>query len=142
MGRNAAIKRYSAKPEGQPAELWDERHGRLPIVLELLRSPWIMRASDLLHRDGACAAKRAEEQIAVSWDSERQCPVSFTRVTERGPKVYRIDGIVQHWASERSWWDVRRHVSRRFWRVLARGGTYDLAYDRVEGVWRLIGIQD
>lgn len=142
MGRNAAIKRYSATPEGQSLELWDEHHGRLPIVLELLRSPWIVRASTLLRRDGACAAKRAEEVIGVEWDPERQCPLAFTRTTSHGLKVYRIDGIVQMWASERTWWDADRSVSRRFWRVLARGGVYDLAYDRVEGAWRLIGIQD
>lgn len=143
MGRNAEIKRYNATPEGQPLELWNEGHGRLPVVLELLRSPWIVRASDLLRRDGACAAKRAQEQVAVEWDAVRECPVTFTRFEEtHRPKTYRIDGIVQVWASERTWWDAGSHISRRFWRVLARGGVYDLAYDRVEGAWRLIGIQD
>ncbi len=138
MGRNAAIKRYNARPEGQPIELWDEQHGRLPIVMELLKSPWIMRASDLLKRDGACATKRIDEVIEVIWDAERQCPIGF----ERNNKRYRVDGIIQVWASERSWWDRSRRVSRRFWRVLARGGVYDLSYDRLEKQWFLVGIQD
>lgn len=138
MGRNAAIRRYNARPDGQLIELWDEQHARLPIVMELLKSPWVMRASDMLKRDGACATKRADELIEVVWDAERQCPLEF----ERTGKRYRVDGIVQIWASERSWWDRSRRVSRRFWRVLARGGVYDLAYDRLENRWFLVGIQD
>lgn len=142
MGRNAAIKRYNATPEGQPLELFGEQHAKLPIVLELLRSPWIVRASELVRRDGTCAAKHAEEPVEVIWDAERQCPVAFERREGERVKRYRIDGVVQVWASERSWWDPRRHISRRFWRVIARGGVYDLAYDRIEGSWRLSGIQD
>ena len=61
-------------------------------------------------------------------------------------RTYNFDsfhpGWVQIWAAERAWWDPRRRVSRRFWRVLARGGVYDLVYDRAQGTWRLIGIQD
>lgn len=142
VGRNAEIKRYDATPAGQPLELFGEPHARVPIVLELLKSPWIVRASELVRRDGTCAAKHAEEPVEVVWDSQRQCPLEFTRMRRDRAKRYRIDGIVQVWASERAWWDPRRHVSRRFWRVLARGGVYDLAYDRVDGSWRLIGIQD
>ena len=138
MGRNAAIKRFDATPDGQPMELLDSPHGKAPIIVELLRSPWIARASDLLRRDGACATKRREESIDVVWDSERQCPVVFTREE----RIYRIDEIIQVWDSERGWWDPRRHVSRRFWRVLARGGIYDLAYDRIAGAWLLVGVQD
>ncbi len=74
----------------------------------------------------------------VDWDAERQYPTAFAR----GSRAYRIDGIVQIWAADRSWWDPRRRVSRRYWRVLARGGVYDLAYDRATGAWMLIGIQD
>jgi len=138
MGRNAAIKQYSATPEGQPMELFDEPTSKLPVVIELLRSPWVMRASELLVRDGAGAPKRREETATVVWDTDRRCPLSF----QRGERTYRIDAIVQVWASERAWWDPREHVSRRYWRVLARGGVYDLAYDRIAGEWRLVGIQD
>jgi hypothetical protein len=138
MGRNADIKRFSAKNEGQPMELFDSKRGRLPVLLELLASPWIVRASDLTRPDGSCAAKHAEEDVEVVWDAAHQYPASFCR----GGRVYRIDAIVQIWAAERAWWDPRRRVSRRFWRVLARGGVYDLAYDREHGTWRLIGIQD
>ena len=138
MGRNAAIKRYTASPSGQPAELFDTKRSRLPVILELLASPWIVRASDLLRGDGSCATKLAEEPVEVTWDAERQYPSSFMRAE----RAYRIDAIVQIWAAERAWWDPRQRVSRRFWRVLARGGVYDLAYDREQGVWLLIGIQD
>ena len=138
MGRNADIKKYSATSVGQPLELFDSKRARLPVILELLASPWIVRASDLARAEGTCAAKHAEEDVEVAWDAARQYPSSFTR----DGRVYRIDAIVQIWAAERAWWDPRRRVSRRFWRVLARGGVYDLAYDRAQGTWRLIGIQD
>ena len=138
MGRNAAIKRYSTSASDQPIELFDSKRGRLPIVLQLLASPWIVRASDLKHTDGSYAAKRAEEAVEVVWDAGHQYPSSFTR----DGRIYRIDAIVQVWVAERAWWDPRRRVSRRFWRVLSRGGVYDLAYDRAQGTWHLIGIQD
>jgi hypothetical protein len=138
MGRNADIKRYSTSSAGQPIELFDSRRGKLPVILKLLASPWIVRASDLLQADGTCATKRAEEDVEVVWNVARQYPASFAR----NGRVYRIDATVQIWAAEKAWWDPRRRVSRRFWRVLARGGVYDLAYDREQGTWQLIGIQD
>ncbi len=138
MGRNAAIKQYDARKTGQPVELFETKRSRLPVIIELLASPWIVRASDLTRRDGSCSAKHAEEPVEVVWDAARQYPSSFTR----GERVYRIDAIVQIWAAERAWWDPRKRVSRRFWRVLARGGVYDLAYDKTTGTWLLIGIQD
>lgn len=138
MGRNTAIKRYDASPTGQPDELFDTKRSRLPVVMELLKSPWIVRASELVNSDGTSATKRAEQTVTVSWDAERQYPTSFTREHVR----YRIDAVVQVWATDRAWWDPRRRVSRRYWRVLARGGVYDLAYDRATGSWALVGIQD
>jgi hypothetical protein len=138
VGRNAAIKKFDATPDGQPMELLDTTRGKAPIIVELLRSPWIARASDLVRRDGTCATKRREEPLEVTWNTERQCPVKFVRTG----RLYLIDEIVQVWATERAWWDPRRHVSRRYWRVLARGGIYDLAYDRIAGVWLLVGVQD
>jgi hypothetical protein len=138
VGRNASIKRFSATPKGQPLELFEGKSGRLPVIVELLASPWIVRASDLSRKDGSCAAKRAEETVDVVWDASHQLPSSFARAGH----VYRIDAIVQMWATERAWWDPRRRVSRRFWRVLSRGGVYDLAYDRTRDTWLLIGIQD
>jgi hypothetical protein len=138
VGRNAAIKQYDAKPAGQPAELFETKRARLPVVMELLKSPWIVRASELSRRDGTSATKHADEPVLVAWDSERQYPTAFTREHVR----YRIDAVVQVWAVDRAWWDPRRRVSRRYWRVLARGGVYDLAFDRENGEWVLVGIQD
>jgi hypothetical protein len=138
VGRNALIKNYDATPEGQPLELLEGKGAHLPIIIELLKSPWIVKASELVGRDGASATKRAEEAVCVVWDAEHQCPAYFQRERTR----YHIDAIVQIWATERTWWDPRRRVSRRYWRVLARGGVYDLAYDRAQDVWLLVGIQD
>lgn len=119
-------------------ELFPSKRSRLPVIIELLNSPWIVRASDLVRRDGALATKRIEEQVTIEWDPVRQCPASFTR----GQKCYHVDAIIQVWATEKSWWDPRRRVSRRFYRVLSRGGIYDLAFDRAAGSWTLTGIQD
>ena len=138
MGRNAAIKQFSATPAGQPIELFDEVNGRMPAILELFASPWIVRASDLVHRDGSCAAKHAAELLDVTWDATSQRPAQF----KRAEKTYTIDAIVQSWAIERAWWNPRARVSRRFWRVAARGGVYDIAYDRDADSWLLMGIQD
>lgn len=138
MGRNSAIKRYTATPEGQPMNLFSAGEGRLPVIVELLKSPWIFRASDLGREHDAGIGKRHEEPIAVAWDDRRACPSAF----EWHARTYRIDAIVQVWAVERVWWDPRSRVSRRYWRVLARGGTYDLAYDRTGRCWRIVGLQD
>lgn len=138
VGRNASIKRFSATSSGQPFELFETKRSRLPVIVELLASPWIVNASQLTRGDGSCAAKHAQEPVEVVWDAVRQYPSSFSRAG----RTYRIDAIVQVWATERAWWDPRKRVSRRFWRVLSRGGVYDLTYDRTSGSWLLIGIQD
>lgn len=138
MGRNSAIKHYDSTPTGQPMELFETRRARLPVIIELLKSPWIVRASEILRKDGASVARRANEPVAVEWDARRQCPSAFVR----GGKRYQVDAIIQVWATEKSWWDPRTRIARRFFRVLARGGIYDLAFDRADGVWLLVGIQD
>jgi hypothetical protein len=138
VGRNAAIKNYDSTPAGQPLELLPGRRSRLPVIVELLASPWIVRASELVSRDGSSAPKHVAEDIDVEWDAERGRPLSF----ERAGKHYRIDAVLQTWSAERSWWDSRAHVSVRYWRVLARGGVYDLAFDRTSRMWRLVGVQD
>lgn len=138
MGRNSAIKHYDVTPEGQPMELSASTHARLPVVLELLRSPWIVRASDLGCRDGSWSTKRTAEPVEVVWDATRLRPVSFVR----NGRVWRIDAVIQTWSVERSWWDRNRQLSRYMWRVVARGGVYDLAFDRLENAWLLLGIQD
>jgi hypothetical protein len=138
VGRNAAIKNYNAKRAGQPLDLIETGQGRLPVIVELLKSPWLVRASELARKDGTSAIKRTEEPVRVGWDSEHQYPSYFERRRIR----FRIDAVVQVWATDRAWWDIRHRVSRRYWRVLARGGVYDLAYDRISGEWVLVGIQD
>jgi hypothetical protein len=138
MGRNAAIKRYNARPEGQPIDLFDSVRGRLPVVLELLKSPWIVRGSELVRDADAPGAKRTAEEVGVAWDGGKRAPAAFTW---RGRR-YRIDALVQTWAVERWWWDRERRVSRRCFRVLARGGVYDLAFDRLRHAWLLIGVAD
>ncbi len=138
MGRNSAIKHFDATPEGQAIEFTDSQHGRQPVVRELLRSPWLMRASDLLKREGTWSTKRLEQPVDVVWDASKQRPTGFVR----GGTSWTVDAVIQTWSIERSWWDPRRRISRHVWRVVARGGVYDLAFDRVENAWLLLGIQD
>lgn len=138
MGRNAAIKRYDPRIGISPANLFVSKEGRLPIIAELLRTPWIFVGSDLKVSCSAGIGKLRERIISVAWDDHCRCPSAFIW----NDRTYRIDAIVQVWAIERYWWDPRRRVSRRIWRVLAGEGTYDLAYDRLERAWRLVAVQD
>ncbi|MCE5203237.1 MAG: DUF6504 family protein [Coriobacteriales bacterium] len=139
MGRNRAIKEFDpARQKGQPLDLFTGRESRLPVVLELLKSPWIVRGSQVAKSSTASAGKRREEAVEVVWDGRKASPVEFVWHDRR----YRVDALVQTWTVERSWWDLRRHQSRRCFRVLARGGLYDLAYDRLADVWLLTGIVD
>lgn len=138
MGRNRAIKQFDPRKTGRPLDLFTERDTRLPVVLELLKSPWILRASELPERSSGTGGKHAEREAMVTWDSVRRCPSSFTH----GDKRFAVDALIQTWTVERAWWDPRRRISRRCFRVLARGGIYDLAYDRLERRWLLIGIVD
>ncbi len=119
-------------------DLFASKDGRLPIVVELLKSPWLFKGSDLLEEHDAGIGKKREAPVAVAWDERRARPAEFTL----DARSYRIDEVVQVWAVERFWWDPRRRISRRVWRVLAKGGTYDLAYDRLLCRWMLVGIQD
>jgi hypothetical protein len=136
MGRNAAIKRFDPRTPGQPLDLFDSVRGRLPVVLELLKSPWIVRGSEL---PGAEAGGgREPEGVEVRWDGGRRTPAAFSW---RGRR-YPVDALVQTWAVERRWWDAERRVSRRCFRVLARGGVYDLAFDRLAGAWLLLDVVD
>jgi hypothetical protein len=146
MGRNNAIKRYTSHPEGQAIDLF-ATGVRSPVVAELLRAPWIARASDLLCRedgaDGArgAASKRVEQPITVHWDGERRCPTRFSVPGRRDP--YEVEALVGFWVEERFWWDPAAHVSRRCFRVIAHtGALYDLAYDRLAEEWLLVGIGD
>jgi hypothetical protein len=138
MGRNRAIKQFDPRKTGQPIDLFTERDTRLPVVLELLKSPWLLRASELPERQSGSGGKHAAREVIVVWNGARRCPASFVD----GNKRFVVDALIQTWTVERSWWDLRRRVSRRCFRVLARGGIYDLAYDRLEQQWLLIGIVD
>ena len=97
-----------------------------------------MRASDLLKREGTWSTKRFEQPAEVVWDARKQRPVGFVR----NGRLWTIDAVIQTWSVERSWWEPRRRISQHVWRVVARGGVYDLAFDRLENVWLLLGIQD
>jgi len=145
MGRNRAIRSFDPCKTGQPLDLFTATDTRTPVIIELLRCPWIVRGSDLEHGDPSPAGtdsglggKRREWGIEVVWDGERAAPRSFLLDGWR----YPVDAVVQTWAIERAWWDLRRRTSRRCFRVLARGGLYDLAYDRIANRWLLTGIVD
>lgn len=139
MGRNRAIKTFDPRKAGQPLDLFTATDTRMPVIMELLRSPWIMRASELVQPGGSgLAGKQREREIEVVWDGRRAAPRGF--VIEG--RQYTVDAVVQSWAVERSWWDPRRRLSRRCYRVLTRGGLYDLAYDRTADRWLLTGVVD
>ncbi|MRS11450.1 MAG: hypothetical protein EG823_00035 [Actinobacteria bacterium] len=138
MGRNRAIKAFDPRRTGDSLDLLTATDTRAPVILELLKSPWVARASDLTFPTSGFAGKRHEREIEVVWDAGRGAPRSFVFDRRR----YVVDAIVQAWAVERSWWDPRRRLSRRCYRVLTRGGLYDLAYDRLEDRWLLVGVVD
>jgi hypothetical protein len=139
VGRNTAIKQYRSLPDGLPLDLFDSAEGRHPVVLDLLATPWLVRASELRRPEDGGLGRRIGETVVVSWDASRRAPVAFAW---RG-RVYDVLSLVQTWAVEHSWWDTGKRVSRRCWRVVAEsGGTYDLAFDRLTGAWVLLGMQD
>ncbi len=138
MGRNRAIKTYDPRMTGESLDLFTASDTRTPVIMELLRSPWIVRGSELGAGVSGCAGKRREHAVEVVWDAGRAAPRSFMA----GGRRYVIDAVVQSWAVERAWWDPRKRLSRRCYRVLARGGLYDLAYDRVADRWLLTGVVD
>ena len=139
MGRDRAIKEFDpARSNAQALDLFTGRDSRLPVIVELLRSPWVVRGSQIATGSGGNAGKRREETIEVTWDGNRGAPATFVWHSRR----YKVDALVQTWAVERAWWDPRKRVSRRCFRVLARGGLYDLAYDRLAGGWLLVGVVD
>lgn len=136
MGRNRDIKRFDARKTGQPVDLFESAQGRKPVVLELLSSPWVKRASEL--PSGDASGKRVDVPVTVDWDADRGRPAWFEH---RGSR-YTVDAVVQQWAVERGWWDGEEAVSRRCFRVLARGGVFDLAYERNREEWFLVGVVD
>lgn len=139
VGRNAAIKQYRSLPDGLPLDLFDSAEGRRPVVLDLLATPWLVRASDLRRPGDGALGRRVGEAVAVSWDASSRTPAAFAW---RG-RLYDVASVVQTWAVEHSWWDAGVRVSQRCWRVVVKsGGTYDLAFDRLTGAWLLLGIQD
>lgn len=138
MGRNRAIKTFDPRKTGQSLDLFTATDTRLPVIMELLRSPWIVRASELTRPDSGLAGKRRERAIEVVWDSGRGAPRSFVL----DGRWHMVDAVIQSWAVERAWWDPRRRLSRRCYRVLTRGGLYDLAFDRFTERWSLVGIVD
>jgi hypothetical protein len=138
MGRNRAIRQYDPRATGESLDLFTASDTRTPVILELLRSPWIVRGSELGGGISGLAGKRRECVVEVVWDASRGVPRSFTADARR----YPVDAVVQSWAIERAWWDPRKRLSRRCYRVLARGGLYDLAYDRIADRWLLTGVVD
>jgi len=138
MGRNRAIKQFDPRTTGHSLDLFTATDARTPVIVALLKSPWIMRASELASSTAGMAGKRREREIEVVWDASRGVPRSFRMDGRR----YMVDAVLQTWAVERAWWDLRKRLSRRCFRVLSRGGLYDLAYDRIAGCWLLVGIVD
>ena len=138
MGRNSAIKNFAPSAEGHQLGLLEPRRDKEPLVRSLLSTPWVFVASRLQRNADTCATKRVKELVEVTLDPVSGRVVSFTRAG----RSYKVDSVVQTWAIECRWWNPSERRSRRFWRVLARGGVWDLTYDRLQKVWHLVGVQD
>jgi len=145
MGRNRAIKMFDPRRTGESLDLFTATDSRLPVIVELLRSPWITKGSEVgasasIHAVTVSghAGKHRQREIEVDWDGAKAAPRSFTF----DGRHYPVDAVVQTWIVERAWWDLRAHASRRCFRVLSRGGLYDLAYDRIAERWLLTGVVD
>ena len=138
MGRNHEIKTFDPRRPGQPLDLFTATDTRRPVIVELLKSPWLVRASDITRAASGTSGKLRERGVEVTWDGGRGAPRSFDLAGRR----YPVDAVVQSWSVEHAWWDLRRRTSRRYFRVLARGGLYDLAYDRTADRWILAGVVD
>lgn len=138
MGRNATIKRYVPLADGRADDLFSSREGRAPVIEDFRRTPWFVCVSELAHPGDGGLGKRIFEPVAVSWDASRRSPAAFAWRS----RVYDVEAVVQTWAVERAWWDAEHSVSLRCWRVVAAGGTYDLAFDRGDGGWVLLGMLD
>jgi hypothetical protein len=131
MGRNAEIRGFDARKAGQPLDLFGSA-SRRAVVLELLSTPWLRRGSQV------AAPARVEVEVPVEWDAERGRPLAFLWKQKR----YAVDAVVKQWAVDVLWWDLSRARSRRCFRVISRGGVYDLAYDRIGKCWLLVGVLD
>lgn len=138
MGANSAIKRYSAWERGVQPQLFCEDRFESTAIADLLRTPWVSRGSQLVREDGSCSCRHVEEPVDVAWDRSRARPAAFVR----SGVMYVVDSVAQTWSSSRFWWSSDRYVARRFWRVLAEGGVYDLVFDETTRSWLLVGIQD
>ncbi len=138
MSRNTPIKRYTPLAAERADDLFSSKEGRAPVIEDLRRTPWFVSASELEHPGDGGLGKRIDEPVAVSWDAQRRVPAAFAWRS----RVHDIQTVVQTWAVERAWWDAAHAVSLRCWRVIADGGTYDLAFDRRDGSWALLGMLD
>lgn len=136
MGRNTAIKQYAPLTEGRADDLFSSRGGRSPVIKNLRAAPWFVPAGELVHPGSAGLGKLVVEPVATTWDAASRAPAAFVWRSS----VYDVESVVQAWAVERAWWDAARAVSLRCWRVVADGGTYDLAFDRARGGWLLLGV--
>jgi len=75
MGRNSVIKAFDpANKTGTPLDLFSGRDTRRPVIVELLRSPWIVRGSQVASGSSGHGGKRREEEVEVVWDGTRRTP--------------------------------------------------------------------
>ncbi len=137
MGRNRAIRAFDPRTTGQSLDLFTATDTRTPVILELLQEPVDRSGLRAGPSASGLAGKRHEREIEVVWDAGRP-----HRVVRAEGRRHVVDAVVQSWAVERAWWDPRRRLSRRCFRVLTRGGLYDIAYDRIGERWLLAGVVD
>lgn len=59
-------------------------------------------------------------------------------------RLYVVRQILDHWVVAREWWKTSETDpgERRFWRVEAQSGTYELRFDTATEAWLLLRAWD
>lgn len=135
------IHRYPSRPAGFEELLFVTPVSKRAVGEHLLKSPWLVRASELRAESGE-SARAFREPVAV-----RECAggVEVVRLSEARGIAWRRKLVVEpleRWREVRNWWSEKDGADRQMFRVLLSGGTVvDLALER-SGKWLLTGVAD
>lgn len=140
MGENKGIKNYNYHHAGENLELFATTNGKMSVAEAILKSQWVTTAADLGKSKIASASsgKFYDQEITVLYSEHLRRPLQF--FWRR--KFYKVDAVIGVWVLESCWWDAAKKQSRRYFRVLARGGTYDIYLDHLQEAWFLESVSD
>jgi hypothetical protein len=137
--RVSEIHGYPLRPGGFEEPLFPTSASRRAVMEHLLKSPWLMRASEFEGRIGE-SAHSPKEPVEIRGSGGQ---VELVRPHCReGSSRRRIIDALDHWREIREWWDEDSHVDRLVFRVLLSGGAVvNLALERSRK-WFLVGVVD